>query len=339
MGSERRAALLCLALVAFGFAARADVRDAAFLKGVALGGWWRDDYLAPSLGAQLDALKASGVTWVELTARWYQAERNSTGIAPHDDRSPSDASLRHAIVLARGRGLRVFLKPQIDLLGDGWRGEISMNDDEHWATWFASYTRFIEHYAALAREEKVDLLSVAVELDATRHREGAWRKVIAAVRAAFPGKLTWAANWGREVDIRFWDALDYVGIDEYALLEARDGASDQDLRRMAQQRREGLRRFAAEVRKPILFTEIGERSVSRAVVASHDWQRHGPVDLARQQRLVRTWIEVFRHEPWLAGTFWWQWQTTPPGDPASNDDFTPQGKPAWDAIRAFYANP
>lgn len=338
MVSERRAALFALVLAAFAFAAHADVRGAAFKKGVVLGGWWRDDYLAPSLGAQLDVLKSSGVDWVELTARWYQAERNSTGIAPHDERSPSDASLRHAIALARGRGLKVFLKPQLDLLGDGWRGEIGMTSDENWAAWFASYTRFIEHYAVLARESQVDLFSVAVELDATRGRDADWRKVIAAVRAVFPGPLTWAANWGREIDIRFWDALDFVGIDEYALLEARDGASDPDLRRMAQQRREGLRRFAAEVRKPVLFTEIGERSVSRAAVPASDWRGHGAVDLERQQRLVRMWIEVFRDEPWLAGTFWSGWLTTPPGDPAENDDFTPQGKPAWKLIEQFYAN-
>jgi hypothetical protein len=339
MRSERRLLLACLALAACAATARADVRDPAFLKGVALGGWWREDYLAPTLGAQFDALKADGVTWVELTARWLQAERNSTGIAAHDDKSPSDDSIRHAIRSARARGLHVLLKPQIDLLGEGWRGEISMTSPESWAAWFASYTQFITHYARLAREEQVELFSVGVELDATRHREKDWRAVIAAVRAEFPGPLTWAANWGREADIRFWDALDYVGVDEYALLEARDGVRDEDLRRMAQQRRDALRRLAADVHKPILFTEIGARSVSRAAVPPNDWQGHGPVDLARQQQIVRIAIEVFGREPWLAGTFWWAWLATPPGDPASNDDFTPQGKPAWQEIRAFYTRP
>ncbi len=103
MGSERRVLLACLVLVASAFAARAGVGDAGFQKGVALGGWSREDYLAPTLGAQFDALKAAGVTWVELTARWFQAERNSTGIASHDDRSPSDESVRQAIRSARAR--------------------------------------------------------------------------------------------------------------------------------------------------------------------------------------------------------------------------------------------
>ena len=309
-----------------------------FCKGVALGGWWRDDYLAPTLGAQLGALRAGGATWVELTARWYQAERASTGIAPHADRSPSDASVRSAIRLARSRGLRVFLKPQIDLLGAGWRGEIRMDRAADWRDWFASYTRFITHYAALAREEGVDLFAVGVELDATRQREADWRAVIAAVRASFPGPLTFSANWGREVDIAFWDALDYAGVDEYELLEAPAGAADAEMHRLAERRRDVLRRFAAQIGKPVLFTEIGARSVSRAAVAPHDWESHGPVDLERQRQLVRTWIDVFGREPWLAGTFWWAWLSSPPADPRANDDFTTQGKPAWDEIRAFYGS-
>src|SRR5690606_22708221 len=124
---------------------------------------------------------------------------------------------------ARARGLRVFLKPQPDLLGPGWRGEIRCDDERAWARWFASYRRFLLHYAAIAREERVELLAVGVELDGTRHREREWRALIEATRGAYPGSLVYAANWGREEDIRFWDALDLLGVDQYAPLAAGEG--------------------------------------------------------------------------------------------------------------------
>ena len=185
-------ALLLLATPAAAAGAR------PFQKGHALGGWWRDDYAAPSLGAQLDALRDGGVEWVELTARWIQAERDSTRIEPDPERSPSDESLRRAIRLARERGLRVFLKPQLDLAGAGWRGEIRLASEPAWAAWFASYRRFLLHYAELARDEGASLFCVGVELDGARHREADWRALIGATRAVYPGPLTYAADAGRE---------------------------------------------------------------------------------------------------------------------------------------------
>lgn len=333
---RRRAALLGLALLLAGTALAG---PPGFQKGVALGGWSRDDYRAPTLGAQLDVLRAGGVEWVQLTARWFQAARDATAIEPHAEDSPSDASLHAAIRLAHERGLRVFLKPQLDLTGPGWRGEIQQHAEERWEAWFSSYRRFLLHYAAIARAEGVALLAVGVELDGTRHRERDWRALIDAVRGAYPGPLVYAANWGREEDVRFWDALDFAGVDLYAPLAARPGASDAELRARAGSERARLARWAAAHGKPVLLTEIGFRSVAHAAVEPWEWQRSGPADTALQDRLYRIAIEAYGREPWLAGIYWWAFLTAPPGDPLANDGFTPQGKPAWERVRAFYAVP
>lgn len=330
----RRATLLGIALLC---AAPAGAGSPPFQKGVALGGWWRDDYAAASLGAQLDVLRAGGVEWVQLTARWFQATRDATAIEPHPDRSPTDASLRAAIRAARARGLRVFLKPQLDLLGPGWRGEIRCDDERAWARWFASYRRFLLHYAAIAREERVELLAVGVELDGTRHREREWRALIEATRGAYPGSLVYAANWGREEDIRFWDALDFLGVDQYAPLAAGEGVpGDAELCARAEAERARLARWAAANGKPVLFTEIGFRSVGHAAREPWEWQRRGPADVALQERLYRIAIEVYGREPWLAGVYWWAFLAQPPSAPLADDGFTPQGKPAWARVRAFY---
>lgn len=328
----------CLALALLVLAPGAGRADPpGFQKGVALGAWGRDGYAAATLPGQLDALRVGGVEWVQLTCRWFQAARDSIELAPDPERSPSDESLRGAIRLARARGLRVFLKPQIDLLGPGWRGEIRHHAEERWQGWFASYRRFLLHYAALAREEEVDLLAVGVELDGTRHRERDWRALVAAVREVHPGPLVYAANWGREEDIGFWDALDFAGVDEYAPLAAGPDTGEEELRARARRRRDRLAAWAERHGKPVLFTEIGFRSVAHAAVQPWEWEAGGPVDLALQARLVRVAIEVYGREPWLAGMYWWAWLATPPADPTRDDGFTTQGKPAWAEVRAFYA--
>lgn len=42
------------------------------------------------------------------------------------------------------------------------------------------------------------------------------RRLIRQIRRVYHGPLTYAANWSGEYkQIRFWDALDYVGIQAY----------------------------------------------------------------------------------------------------------------------------
>ena len=40
-----------------------------------------------------------------------------------------------------------------------------------------------------------------------------WRPVVAAVRAIYRGKLTVAAIDGHENEMKWWDAVDVIGID------------------------------------------------------------------------------------------------------------------------------
>jgi hypothetical protein len=330
---RRAAAALLAAALAAPLAANA---RADFQKGFTLGGWTRDDYARPELAAQLRALRDGGVEWVALTARWLQAERTSTAIAPHPERSPSDASLRTAVRAAHATGLRVFLKPQLDLVGEGWRGEIALRSEADWRAWFASYEAFILHYAALAQEERVALFCVGVELDATRQREADWRRVVAAVRARYAGPLVYAANWGRERDIRWWDALDYAGVDAYFPLAESAEPTLAEVRAGWQPHLAALRAWAARIGKPVLFTEIGYRSARNAGREPWEYLLEQPPAPAQQALLYRAALETFWREPWFAGLYWWIWDTRPPADPARDASFTPQGKPAWEVLREFY---
>ncbi len=308
-----------------------------FQKGFTLGGWSRDDYASPEVAAQLRELKEGGVEWIALTPRWFQAERASTAIAPHPELSPSDDSLRGVIGHAQALGLRVFLKPQLDLTGPGWRGEISLSSEAEWEAWFERYEAFIGHYAKLAAEQHAGLLCVGVELDATRHREADWRAIVAAVRARYAGPLVYAANFGRERDIAWWDALDYAGVDAYFPVANSPEPSRAEALAAWRPHLAGLRAWAGRIRKPVLLTEIGYRSARNAGRQPGEWQLEQPPAPEQQALLYRAALESLWPEPWLSGFYWWQWDVRPPRDPAHDTGYTPQGKPAWAVLREFYA--
>src|SRR5437879_12905181 len=83
----------------------------------------------------------------------------------------------------------------------------------------SKYREFILHYARLAELGGFDLLSIGTELEGVTSYEEEWRRIIADVRRVYHGPITYAANWGEEIEsIRFWDALDYVsGNNDYPL--------------------------------------------------------------------------------------------------------------------------
>jgi len=294
-----------------------------FQKGFTLGGWSSEDYSRPELEAQLKELHAAGVEWVALTPRWFQETLSSQRIHPDQELSPTDESLRRLIRLARARGLRVLLKPQIDLLKGGWRGDVKSSSEDDWARWFESYNAFISHYAKLAAESGVSLLSIGVELDATRHRTQDWRRIISTVRELYAGPLVYAANWGRERDIEWWDDLDYAGVDAYFPVASHPDPSLAEVQSGWAAHIDRLRAWAQRIEKPVIFTEIGYRSIAGAGSEPWEWERSGPASVSEQAVLYEAAMSSLWSEPWLCRFYWWQWRTSPPANPKSDAGFTP----------------
>ncbi|MCP5060022.1 MAG: hypothetical protein GY937_25245 [bacterium] len=157
------------------------------------------------------------------------------------------------------------------------------------------------------------------------------------MRELYAGPLVYAANWGREHDIEWWDALDYAGVDAYFPVASHPNPSLSHVQSQWKERIRTLRKWAARIKKPVLFTEIGYRSIAGAGSEPWEWERKGTVSRQEQEILYRATLSSLWSEPWLYGFYWWQWRTVPPEVPASHTGFTPQDKPAWDVIREFYA--
>src|SRR6185503_2477896 len=186
-----------------------------FQRGVTLTGYDRDAYARPEARKALRATVSLGADWITLTPAWYQDKASSSRMRPSPERTPSAESVEEIIDEARDLHLDVTLKPHLNLLHGGFRGEIS---PKHVDAWFRSYGRMIDFYADLASRTGVKQLVVGTELEGVSMHARRWRKLIRHVRERFPGRLTYAANYGEAPHVRFWDALDLIGVDAYYAL-------------------------------------------------------------------------------------------------------------------------
>jgi hypothetical protein len=339
---ERRvlpAACLCffslwLGVLVFAAGAHADGVPANWHRGASFTSWWHDTYEKAEAARQLDALRATGTTHVEILTTWYMSDRTSSSIAPDSSRTPSDAGLLAVIGKARSLGMSVALKPHVDLRDGTFRGAVA---PANVAAWFRDYRRMLIHYADLARAGQADMLVVGTELTTMAVYAEQWRNLISEVRARYKGSLTFAANWvdgARKVE--FWRELDFIGIDAYmplvwnepnpsvkSLATAWCSATDPEQR---------VHRYVDEItalhsryRKPVLFTEIGYES--RYGTATTPWgAAAGAISDEPQQRAYEAAYQVWARPRWFAGLYWWDWPAS--GSSSDPGSFTPADKPA-----------
>jgi hypothetical protein len=296
----------------------------------------------------LAQLASTGANWVSVVVTTYQHNVSSTAIFPLFDAVPDKechyyqfvtertSAVRAAIQLAHSLGLRVMLKPHVDLMhdmlpcGHYWRGEIGTSfSAKEWEAWMASYEAMFLPYARLAEEEGVEMLSINCELYvANAKAPDLWRALVAQVRAVYSGKLTVATNWSPDAaSVQWWDAVDYIGVDAYFPLK---GTTVAELVQQWQPVLASLEALSKSLNKSVTFTELGfpDGSGLRSYTPT-------AADYALQATHYEAVFEATLSRSWFLGTFWWNWETDAayaPGD----DCFTPQWKPAVDVLRKYY---
>lgn len=288
---------------------------------------------------------ATGVRVVEIMATYYVANSvNATKITPNPN-SPTDADVVRAIHDAHAAGLAVALKPHIDSDDGVWRANIGtrFTSEAQWTDWFANYTSFLTHFAAIARDNGVVGFNVGTELDGTHARVAEWRAVIAAVRAILPPpvKLWLGPNWNWQGQpgyqlVKFWDALDLLGVDMYAPLAQHPDPTLAEAVAGWAPIIANLSAFsAANDNKGFVFAEIGYASFRDAAVNAPACCT-GPPDLATQAILYSSFFAAVWPQPWMAGVFWWAWPENMPGGNPCGSDFSVFAKPAAAVVHAAY---
>lgn len=296
-------------------------------------------YATPLSNESVEKLANAGAEWINIVVTQYQFDLNTTNIYP-TGKTPTNADLIHIISKAKSLGLKVSLKPHIDIQSNPreWRGRIGRDfNEQQWTDWFASYEDFIGGYADLSAAQGVDQLIVGTELVSTVQRELQWRDVIAFVRGKYGGTLTYSANHsGEETSIAWWDALDLIGVSGYYDLTDSTNPSVADLKAAWQPHRDTLAGLNSQFGKPILFTEVGYRSSDGN--NRHPWCYwcDEPMDLQEQADGYQAYFEVFFNEPWFAGVHVWGWRIEPERSGPCNDGYSPYNKPAENIMRQYF---
>ena len=297
-------------------------------------------------------LVSHNVNWIVQTPFGWQQNYNSTTIRLNTDPDhagwgESDLGISETARLARKVGIKTLLKPHIWLINrsDGkWRGDVKMDDESGWTEWFESYGDFILHYARLAEATDIEALCVGMELHTCAvEREKDWRKLIAAVREVYSGKLVYGANWHREFEeIPFWDALDFIGIQAYFPLTKKEKPSVDELVKGWTSHLSAIERLQDQHQKPVLITEIGYHSAVDAAIKPWEWKRwdSAPADKAGYQTQANCYEAFFRtfwDKTWFAGVYFWKWYPDYRRIGARYArDYTPQGKQAGEVMRKWF---
>jgi hypothetical protein len=313
-----------------GLLERARPKGSTVQQGINFAGWSKDAFSSSAATSSLQALAATGATWVSVVVEQYQETIASTNIFP-TARTVSDAGIASIVEQAHALHLNVVLKPQIDVLSGAFRGTIGETfTPDQWSAWFVSYRRFISHYATLAQHLGVEQFVVGTELTEASQHAPEWKSLISTIRSKYSGPLTYAANYGSEVeDITWWNDLNYIGVDAYYPLDSSE--PDYGWSPYLQQ----LAALAKQWGKPILLTEIGYRSVAGSVSEPWNFALTGPVDTQTQSSAYAAAFRAFASKRWFAGMYWWAWSPQLPNGP-TDDGYSPQNKPAEKQLLAWY---
>lgn len=286
-------------------------------------------------GKEIDALVSNHITWISQTPFGWQARPDEPEIHINtgSERTwwgESDNGIKETVRLARERNIKTFLKPHL-WVRNGWPGDINMTSSSDWEKWFTNYSSFILHYAALAEENKIEIFCMGTELHQTVVKEAEWRDLIRKIRQVYHGKLTYAANFHEEYEaVKFWDALDFIGIQAYFSLSNKNDPTTQELITNWKTPLSKLELVQKKFNKPVIFTEIGYRSTCDAAVEPWKWpQEYADANActATQANCYQAFFQTVWKKEWLAGAYFWKWYPHGPHR-LGEVDFTPQGKPA-----------
>jgi len=259
---------------------------------------------------------------------------NSVGAGETDERTRGAIEAAHAI------GHSVMLKPHLWVARGEWRARL--DPAAGWDAFFDSYEPWMVGYARLAAETGVEWLVIGTELRSSLGQEARWRQLIAAIRSVYEGELVYAANWDAMDAVPFWDALDALGIQFYPPVAQDEDAPLPEMQARLDGYFDRLGELSREHERPVIFTEIGYRSVTTAALRPHEWTEHTPdaqLDLDLQHTLYTLFFAEACEHDYVRGVYLWKWFTDPDSREEGPTGFSPAGKPAAEVMRAAYAPP
>ncbi|MDP1625142.1 MAG: hypothetical protein Q8L64_05215 [bacterium] len=343
------AVVICLGLIVASSPALATQVEAAAsdwtVKGVSITSQWSGDFASEGFKQSVQNAKDMGVNYITLVIPYVQSNAYSSDVGNHPN-TPSDETLISAIQYIHGLGLKVALKPHLEEWGGNWRGNIQASDR---GEWYNRYGTMLNHLGDIGKNHGVEMIVAGTELIGmassyvSNDNTEQWRAMISALRTRYPGLVTYSANWGHgqtyvnEFEyIKFWDALDFIGISAYFPHPNSDGSASslvESWRRIDQNQISALQ---STYNKPVLFSEVGFKSMDGAHQQPWDSGRYAPYNGWAQQQAYEGLFQYWNTRSYFSGLMIWDWHSDPNHGGEGNIDYSPHNKPAEGTIHTWF---
>jgi hypothetical protein len=301
-------------------------------------------YGSPAFERGLDEAVRLGATWISLTPFGRAWDLTATGV---DNRfelplAENQKGMLRAVRQAHARGLKVLLVPHLWVESGGWRAEIDPPGATGWRSFAEGYRGFVLSWARFAARAHVDMLAVGVELRSwvTTTHAPSFLPILRDIRAAYPGPLTYAANWDDVDQTVILGELDVIGINAFYPLADQPNASLAELERGGQEVAKKVKALAELWQKPVVFNEFGYTARPDPALRPWEWPDHmhdvkvdGPAQAAAYHGLLSGMLETAE----LRGAFVWRLYADP--DDLSQEaewGFSPRGRAAELVLRSAY---
>ena len=184
----------------------------------------------------------------------------------------------------------------------------------------------------------MDALSLGVEFaKATIQRPEDWRRMVKKIRGLYSGHLTYSANWGEEFEkFSFWQDFDYIGLNCYYPLSNKEEINKNELKQHFRKVLDKIKKISVQYDKPVVFTEIGFRSVAKAWENPHAEANGRAYDENAQDICYEVVFEGIKGKDWCKGILWWKWPTYLAYRGRDNTGFTPNTKKAEKTVAQWF---
>jgi hypothetical protein len=313
-----------------------------YIKGMTLPIWSREGLNRSSAESACSRIARLGTEWVALIVTGYQNDPLSTHIYHDPEWTASMNTLENAIITAHKNGLKVFIKPHLNLAIEQldnhmWRGIIKPRSAEETDAWFKGYQEFLMGYVDLAIRHNVEMLAMGVELKGMIVCTAQWENLIKAVRErGYTGLLTYAGHHETFDKGQFWKSLDYIGLDFYLGATKTSKPSFEKIIQGYQNHAARLKAFSSRIGRPMIFTEVGFNNLDGCNKVPWHWSSNSAsLDNLEQAVCYHAVLDIFPREEWFGGMFWWCWE--PSGAPLpSRPSYSPQSKLAELILEGYY---
>lgn len=294
------------------------------------------------IDSSLQELADTGVNYLTISPGWITSSTTSHNV-DRKSSTPPDSKVVYTINKAHSLGMKVMLKPHLDIAGGKWRANLNPTDK---TKFFINYKNMIMDYANIAVQTGVEQFCVGAELIALStnpDNKTQWKNLIASVKEIYDGPIIYSANadiYSKENEVAkltFWEDLDYLGMSFYRPLASDDRPTVESIKeKWAHWEQTYILPNKDLVNKPVIFTETGYRSINGAGLRPWDYTQTGNTDQQEQNDLYKGFFEFWKDKEYFKGVHFWEWEAGTSIDPASDKDYTPQKKLAQQTIKDYF---